>query len=265
MPGSQLISNRFLRIALLVLAAFSFIPSLVAQEHAGQYSQADIERGARIYNGTCAACHGPNGDAVAGVNFRSGKFRRAESDEQLQALIGAGIAGTAMPATNLDERERAGIVAFLRTMGDRMSANLAQGDAARGKQIFDGKGGCTGCHRVAGQGSRLGPDLTDVGLLRTTDMLTQKLADPTGTMQPVNRSIRAVMADGKVITGRRLNEDTFTVQVMDEHEVLRNLDKSTLKQYTVLKTSTMPSYQDKLSKSEMADVVSYLLTLKGGK
>jgi mono/diheme cytochrome c family protein len=36
-----------------------------------------------------------------------------------------------------------------------------------------------------------------------------------------------------------------------------------LREYTVVTTSTMPSYKDKLSAQEMADLVAYLLTLKG--
>ena len=82
-------------------------------------------------------------------------------------------------------------------------------------------------------------------------------------MLPMNRAVRAVTKDGKVINGRRLNEDTYSVQLIDEQEHLLSLDKANLREYAVLTTSTMPSYKDKLSAQEMADVITYLLTLKG--
>ena len=82
-------------------------------------------------------------------------------------------------------------------------------------------------------------------------------------MLPINRPVRAVTKDGKVITGRRLNEDTWSVQLIDSQERLVSLAKADLKEYAVLKTSAMPSYRDKLSAQELADVVAYLLTLKG--
>ena len=77
--------------------------------------------------------------------------------------------------------------------------------------------------------------------------------------------MRAVLRNGKVITGRRLNEDTYSVQLIDDQEHLVSLDKADLREYTVLTTSSMPSYKDKLSAQEISDVVAYLLTLKGVK
>ena len=82
-------------------------------------------------------------------------------------------------------------------------------------------------------------------------------------MLPLNRTIHAVTKDGKVITGRRLNEDTYTVQLIDAQEHLVSLDKSDLREFTILKTSGMPSYKDKLSAKDVADLVAYLLSLKG--
>jgi cytochrome c oxidase cbb3-type subunit III len=82
-------------------------------------------------------------------------------------------------------------------------------------------------------------------------------------MLPMNRSVRAVTRDGKVISGRRLNEDTYSVQLIDNQEHLLSLAKADLAEYTVLKTTNMPSYKDKLSAQDLADVIAYLLSLKG--
>jgi putative heme-binding domain-containing protein len=109
------------------------------------------------------------------------------------------------------------------------------------------------------------PDLSDIGAIRAPEALEKSLIDPTSSMLPVNRSVRAVTRDGKVITGRRLNEDTYTVQLIDANERLISLIKADLREFVVLKTSSMPSYKDKLSRSELDDVVAYLRTLKGSR
>ena len=75
--------------------------------------------------------------------------------------------------------------------------------------------------------------------------------------------MRVVKSDGTVINGRRINEDTFTVQLIDDHERLVSLEKATLRELTILTTSDMPSYEETLTAEERADVLAYLLSLKG--
>jgi mono/diheme cytochrome c family protein len=72
-----------------------------------------------------------------------------------------------------------------------------------------------------------------------------------------------VANDGTTTTGRLLNQDTFTVQLFDEKERLLSFSKSNLKEYAFIDKSPMPSYQGKLSPKELADLVSYLASLKG--
>jgi putative heme-binding domain-containing protein len=218
--------------------------------------------GQQLYRTHCFVCHGEDGALVSGVNFRSGRFRRASTDEDLVRLILNGVPGTGMPPTNLTEPQRKLVVVYLRSMSGSGTATGA-GDAALGKQIFEGKGGCLGCHRVGGNGSYLGPDLSDIGSVRPAARIERSILDPNESIDPRNRSIHAVTRDGAVITGRRLNEDTHTIQLIDEQGRLVSLSKSDLRELTLLKTSPMPSYRDKLSSAEIAGVVGYLLSLKG--
>jgi putative heme-binding domain-containing protein len=168
-----------------------------------------------------------------------------------------------MPAFALDTGDMAGIVAYLRNMNAFDAAAVKTGDAARGRALFTGKGACAGCHRVGAAGAITGPNLTDIGAVRSAGSLQRSLVDPVSQMMPINRPVRLVRQDGTVVSGRRLNEDTYSLQVIDEGGSLRSFLKSDLREYTVSTTSPMPSYRNTLSGDELADVLAYLLSLKG--
>ena len=232
-------------------------------QHAGEYSQADIQHGATVYTSQCTNCHGPNGDQVSGVDLRSGRFRNAASDDDLRRIVTNGIAGTSMPGRRLDPPDMVGLIAYLRNMRDFKAGSVALGDPVRGQALFEGKGKCATCHRVNGKGSHTAPDLSDIGSSRSAAVLQQSLLDPTSAMLPINRPVHLVTKDGKTINGRRLNEDTFTIQLLDDHEHLMSVSKANLREYTILDKSSMPSYKDTLDTHEMSDVVAYLVSLKG--
>jgi putative heme-binding domain-containing protein len=234
-----------------------------AQDHPGQYSAIDIETGSRLYAGQCSLCHGATGDAVAGADLRRGVFRRSVSDEDIAKVITMGLPDAGMPGFKLQPSEIDGLVAFIRAGFDVGGTAVRVGHVGRGQALFEGKGGCTTCHRVNGSGPRVAPDLSDIGAIRTPSALQRSLVDPTSAMQPINRPVRAVTKDGRTIRGRRLNEDTFTVQLIDEQERLVSLLKADLKEYELAKTSPMPSVAGKLTADEQADLVAYLLSLKG--
>ena len=247
-------------VALLCLAASG---QLMAQAHVGQYEQADIAFGSALYTTYCVVCHGENGDLFPGVNLRSGEFRHAVSDRDLRGILLTGIPGTAMVAGAYEAAELVALVAYLRNM-DADIGGVELGDAARGQALFEGKGDCGSCHRVAGQGPRFAPDLSNIGAIRSAATLSRALEDPHGSMLPMNRTVRAVLADGTVINGRRLNEDTYTVQLIDDQERLLSLDKTALREYTILTSGgDLPSYADVFSDEEVADVLAYLRSLKG--
>jgi putative heme-binding domain-containing protein len=135
------------------------------------------------------------------------------------------------------------------------------GDAARGKSVFDAKGACASCHRVNGLGSRLGPDLSSVGATRSAAELQRALIDPNAEVQPQNRSYRLTLKDGTTVEGRLLGHDTFTVQLLDSKEQLRSFNKADLRDAAFV-ASPMPSYKTTFSAQDMADVVSYLSSLR---
>lgn len=222
--------------------------------------------GQRVYGTVCVTCHGPTGTGVSGVDLRRGPIRRAPTDEALRALIASGIPTAGMPSFRLEQAEITGLVAFIRAGFDATPAvPVALGDPIRGQAIIEGKGECLSCHRLDERGAFAGPELADIARQRTPAAILAALLDPDPVMLPINRPVRAVLADGGVVNGRRLNEDLYTVQLITTDGRLRSFVKGDLREWTVSRTSTMPKYGMRLSTGEIADVVGFLASLKGGR
>ncbi len=234
-----------------------------AQSSSGdhQYTSADIEAGSRIYTAECALCHGANGDEVDGVDLSRAQFRRVQSDDDIRDVVTRGVSNARMPAFDFRAAELDGIVAYIRAGFDPSGVAIKVGDPARGQALFEGEGECASCHRVNGLGPRTAPDLSEIGAIRSAAALQRVLLDPAGALLPINRPVRAVTRDGQTISGRRLNEDTYTVQLIDSDERLRSLIKSDLVEYEVGVTPVMEPTT--LSSDEVAEVIGYLLTLRG--
>ncbi len=252
-----------MRFSLLLLLAAG---ALFAQH---SYTAADIEDGGRLYRANCLTCHGPDGNALPGADLSQGKFRHTSTPEgtesELVSIIEKGIPGTAMPPNaSINDFQAATVVAYLRSFADNPArASALVGDPARGRELFENKGQCLSCHRVKTSGSRLGPDLSSIGAIRRTVEIERSLVEPNAQAAPQNRFVRVVTRDGSTVTGRLLNIDTFSIQLLDTNENLRSFPRADLRESVVLDKSSMPSYKDKLSPQELADVVSYLASLKG--
>jgi putative heme-binding domain-containing protein len=183
------------------------------------------------------------------------------SDDDLRRVMTVGIPGTGMPPFTFQPSELDGLVAFVRAGFDVGGTAVKIGNEARGQALFEGKGACATCHRVNGKGPRVAPDLSDIGATRPPAALHRSLVEPTRGMWPINRPVRAVTRDGGTIRGRRLNEDTFTVQVIDEQAI--SINKADLRDLELGTTSPMPSVAKTLTGDEIADVIAYLLSLRG--
>jgi putative heme-binding domain-containing protein len=258
--------NRALVCAAAIVAASSsaaYAQNPLMLGHPEDYPRADIEHGARLYAEHCDRCHGPDGRGVNNVNLGSGKFSHATTDGQLRTVITNGFPTAGMPAFTFDPADLTGVVAYLRNMNTIDRGSLKPGNAAHGQNVVETKGACLSCHRINSKGSRKAPNLSTIGANRSAGSLERSLLDPSSQMWPINRPVHIVTKDGRVIDGRRLNEDTYTVQVADGEGRLISLNKSDLREFTISTKSTMPSYKQELSPDELADVVTYLLSLKG--
>ena len=136
------------------------------------------------------------------------------------------------------------------------------GDAERGKALVESSG-CFDCHRLDERGSRLGPNLSRIGSRRTPVRLRQALVAPDEEVVPDNRFVRIVTKDGTTVTGKLLNQDAISVQLMNPKEELKTYLRANLREYTIIDKGLMPSVEGKLTAQQVADIVSYLSSLKG--
>lgn len=233
---------------------------LLAQTIRPQSAPADVAAGAKTFRSHCAVCHGPKGEGGQGPNLTTGVFRHGGTDADLLRTISNGIPGTAMPGIFYTEDRVRQIVAYLRTL----SANgNSTGDTTRGREIYRARG-CAQCHRIDGEGGRLGPDLSRVGRSRAAPYLKQALLSPGDNVSPDFWVVSFTTKTGDKQSGFLRNEDTYTVQFLDFNENLRSVSKADILDYQVAKESRMPPYREVLSDKELNDLVAWLSSLKGG-
>ena len=241
-----------------------FDPEYVIPKQNPHTTPADLKNGQQLFLGQCARCHGPKGEGGRGAVLAQPHLRHAPDDEALFLVIRDGIKGTEMPAGYAaDTLETWQLAAYVRSLG-RVAPEAVPGDPKRGQQLFQTKGHCSQCHIVNGQGGSLGPELTEIATLRSAAHLRATLLDPASTLPEGFLQVRLVTKDGRHITGVRLNEDTFTLQVRDLTGGLHSFLKEDLQELQRdVGKSPMPSFGAAFSASEMDDLVAYLVSLRG--
>jgi cytochrome c oxidase cbb3-type subunit 3 len=228
-------------------------------------SESDVARGKQLFNGQCAQCHGPMGEGGRGANLARATLPRAADDASLFHVLHDGIRGTEMPgAYAMTDHEMWQVAAFVRTLG-RAASEKVPGDLEQGRRLFNDKGGCLRCHSVAGTGGVVGPDLTEIGARRSAAFLRNTLLDPNSTLPDGFAMVRAQTKDGQRLTGVRLNEDIWSIQLRELNGGLRSFWKDDLKDLQKDFTkSPMPSFRGVFNETELTDVIAYLVSLRGG-
>lgn len=225
---------------------------------------ADVKNGQQLFMGQCARCHGPKGEGGRGAVLAQPRLRHAPDDESLFMVIRDGIKGTEMPAGYaVDTRETWELAAYVRSLG-RMAPETVPGDPKHGQEVYRTKGRCAQCHINGGVGGSLGPELTDIGARRSAAHLRAAVLDPASTLPEDFLQVRAVTRDGQNISGVRLDEDTFSIQIRDLNGGIHSFMKDDLKElHRDTGKSPMPSFRGVLSASEVDDLVAYLVSLRG--
>ncbi|HJT88020.1 MAG TPA: c-type cytochrome [Bryobacteraceae bacterium] len=232
--------------------------------------------GEALFRTNCAPCHGPRGGGGRGPNLAMRRLPLAPDDAAISTIITNGIPGTQMPATRMTAAENAALVAYVRSLGQTQAEHVP-GDAANGRRLFVQKGNCIRCHTVGATGGRMGPDLTDIGARRGPAYLRESIVNPQAEIPDNFASyrkliytpdnfllVRAVTQDGKPISGVRVDEDTFTIQIRDFSDHIYSFRKADLRElHEDWGKSPMPSFQGVFSESELQDLVAYLASLQG--
>ena len=222
----------------------------------------ELTQGQRLFDIHCSRCHGLGGVGGEGPNLMRENLRRSTTDEALLSIVEDGIEGTDMPgAWTLNGQEIRGVAAYVRSLGTVAREDLP-GDPARGRDLYDATL-CSTCHVVNGEGIAFGPDLSDIGLLRGSEHLRESIRDPAASVTPRYRTVLVEDAGGAETMGVRMNEDTFTIQILDQAGRLRSFRKTEIRRFELLpEESLMMSYAD-FGDDELDDLVAYLATLRG--
>jgi len=234
--------------------------------------QKAVTQGAVLFRQECVFCHGVGArGGMRGPDLTTGSWTHGGSDVDLFHTITDGVPGTAMPPHKLTSDEIWQIVTYVRTVQQPLTPDI--GDPARDDALFVGTAGCSSCHMVRGRGGRLGPELSSVGSARSRAYLVESIRQPAKQLTE-NRvfgdgvtlkydTVTAVTADGRTIVGVPMNEDTFTVQIMDTTERIHSLDKKTLKSIRHEDRSLMPTYdRSRLPDADLDHLVAYLQSLR---
>jgi len=234
------------------------------------------------FRANCAFCHGLGARGGGrGPDLTRAQKRHGNADADLFRTINEGVPGTAMPpngatqqGVGMTEEEIWQVITYIRSVQAKAPTQI-MGNAAHGKELFYGNAACSTCHMIQGKGGRLGPDLSTTGSARSTEYLVESVRSPSRRLaQGISEAMKefsqeyetvtVVTADGTKLMGVVLNEDNFTLQMMDTREQLHLLQKDKLRSYEKSRGSLMPPYDQKmLSDKDLQDLIAYLLTVGG--
>jgi putative heme-binding domain-containing protein len=229
-------------------------------------TEVDERIGGRVFLSECGRCHGRDAkgnDETGAPDLTRGRFKSASTDQGLFQVVRDGIPGTAMVGIGwAPEPTIWQVVAYVNSLRIDPGDYDLPGSVERGRDLFRGKGNCASCHMAQGSGGRLGPDLSAVANRRKPDELKTDLTDPDETVEPRWWTLKVTRVDGSVVEGLRMNEDTFTLRIMDAQENLWHFSKKELRSMERIETSSMPSVAETLTASEVDDLVAYLFSLR---
>jgi len=228
-------------------------------------NDAAIKYGMGLFRGRCADCHGVDARGVRAPDLTQ-VWASGRTDEGLWRTVRYGVPNTEMPSQppprGATEQEIWQILAYLKTLSAPGSTDPPRGNAENGQRIFRAQ--CASCHRVNGVGGRLGPDLSRIGTGRARDALVRRIRGAVEDFRAGYEPVTITADNGQAVKGVKKNEDAFSVQIMDTRERIQGYEKDKMKEVKDDTQSAMPSFGvDRLSQSDLDDVVRYLQTLKG--
>jgi cytochrome c oxidase cbb3-type subunit III len=263
-----MISRRLpLLIVLFAIAAAASLSAQHAQDgkdkkaHPAIGNLEAIAAGKKTFSTGCAVCHGPEGQGGRGPRLSGGAMWHSLDEQETFQLVRNGV-GSGMPGSSLPDQKVWELVAFVKNLRDPAAESSVPGDAKAGSEIFWAKAGCGGCHSVSGEGGKLGPDLSNIGAVRSVPSLREAILDPDADGAFGYRPTKIVLNDGSEVRGVLRNLTNYSMQIQDEKGKLYLIDVRNVKDWARGDGSPMPrDYGKKLSPAEIDNLIAYLARL----
>jgi cytochrome c oxidase cbb3-type subunit 3 len=224
---------------------------------AGQ--KAAIEAGAQRFKAGCTACHGADAEGGRGPALAGNRDLQTMNDEQLFKTIRQGIPGTSMPPSQMPDDLTWQVAAFVRNLSSPASVSVLPGNSAAGRELFYGKGGCSGCHAIRGVGGSLGPDLSEAGANLTVRDLQESILHPSARIAPGFDPAVVILKNGNRIEGVAKDNTNYAMSVVDKDGRLHLLNKADVSRVEFSSRSLMPENAgQRLGPDGLNDVISFL-------
>lgn len=242
------------------IAATLLIAAPVSAQNPFSGNAAAVEEGHQLYNESCTACHGYDGEAGDRAPALSAKRRYTRNTpRELFDAIRSGIPGTAMPPSSLSETDAWKVAAYIQSLRATAIDTPVKGDIARGEQIFWAKGECGNCHMLHGKGGLLGPDLSNIASQRKLSVIRSALTTKDARPSPGYVPVKIVAKDGRTVSGVLKNEHNFSFQVLGSDNELHLFTEDEVREVVHANKSMMPGdYDRRLTPDEMQDLVAFL-------
>jgi putative heme-binding domain-containing protein len=275
--------SRGLRCLVTMCAAVLFVIAAIEMRAQDTNPLANDPNAAKLgefeFRANCAFCHGLGAHGGGrGPDLTRAQKKHGNSDADLFRTINEGVAGTAMPqngatqqGVGMTEEEIWQAISYIRSVQVKTPAQPT-GNALRGKELFAGSAACATCHMIQGKGGRIGPDLTATGSARSMEYIVDSVRNPSRRLaQGISEAMKEFSQEYETVTvldergqkfqGVVLNEDNFTLQMLDTREQLHLFEKDKVRSVEKSRESLMPKYDDKmLPEKDLQDIVAYLLS-----
>ncbi len=228
--------------------------------------------GARRFVQFCTGCHGADGKGggKAGSLVTSQSVIN-RSDAELFRIVRDGTAQGMPPFAQIGDTNIVAVIHYLRTLeknavpADATGRNGAPGDAAAGRALFFGKGRCSTCHLMQGEGGFIAGNLTTYARDRNRESILQSITRPDSPLAPSSRVVSVTTRTGQRLRGVLRNEDNFNLELQTEDGRYHFLERSSLASVSYSDHSLMPrDYGSRLTAKELDDLVSFLITSSRG-
>lgn len=137
------------------------------------------------------------------------------------------------------------------------------GNIENGKRVFSKQGTCANCHKVAGAGKEVGPDLSEIGSKLSRQAMYEAILNPSLAVSHNYETYLVQTIDGLSFSGILISETDEAIVLRSAEAVSKEFLKDDLEGMKKSKKSLMPNdLQKNFSESDLVDLVEYLMTLQ---